>query len=481
MTSTTKKAQFKGSLEALLDELAPEKSAEAHTEAGGYQGATTHPTKDVDDRTDEASEGARSKENTEDNKSEPNRGKTVDETTPGPGAGQQSVQTDIGITSKATGEDPSAETEGTKTTKHDDGYKAPSSHPARTDNSELDGHKYASLEEEFFAFAKQAEDIGSQLLAEITSQAVTPAQKAAGGDEGNGKADPKGAGNPNSQAGGVGVQDGPITTDGKVNAKDENGANPAGKEAQAQPAAKAAEAAGYDLAGLFANLDIPVEDKQAADAFVIDQLQTVLTLAQQRAVKAAQFLHAHFKAAGEEGGEGGESEESEESEEGGPPAGGGGGGAPPAAGGGDAELMAMLGGGGGGGAPPPEAGGGGEVPGADSALAGMGGDGGGMGGGDDGGLAALEAALMQLGITPEQLMEALQGGGGGAGGAMGGDMGGGAPPPEAAMAGAGAGGMPPKLGAAKPAAKPAAKQAGHKQASPAMQAVIRELAQRSRS
>ena len=39
------------------------KRAEAHTEAGGYQDGTSHPVKDVDDRTEAAQEGARSAEN----------------------------------------------------------------------------------------------------------------------------------------------------------------------------------------------------------------------------------------------------------------------------------------------------------------------------------------------------------------------------------------------------------------------------------
>ena len=41
-------------------------AAEANTEAGSVGGATEHPVKDVDDHTDPADEGFRSKENDED-------------------------------------------------------------------------------------------------------------------------------------------------------------------------------------------------------------------------------------------------------------------------------------------------------------------------------------------------------------------------------------------------------------------------------
>ena len=86
--SMTKKANVIGAIEQLLQSVdaESEKSAEANTEAGGFQGGTTHPVKDVEDRTDDAEEGARSAENTDDVKTEPNRGQSVDETAPGPWA-----------------------------------------------------------------------------------------------------------------------------------------------------------------------------------------------------------------------------------------------------------------------------------------------------------------------------------------------------------------------------------------------------------
>src|SRR5687768_7765790 len=110
--SMNKKANLVGTIESLLKAVGAEstKTAEAYTEAGSYQGGTTHPVKEVDDRCEAASEGARSAENVDDVKNEPNRGAVVDNASEGPGEGQDSVQMNIGITSKATGEDSSAET-----------------------------------------------------------------------------------------------------------------------------------------------------------------------------------------------------------------------------------------------------------------------------------------------------------------------------------------------------------------------------------
>lgn len=416
MSGLIKNAGIIGTIEELLASLdSGEKKAEANTEAGSYMGGTTHPVADIDDRTDDASEGARSAENTDDVKSEPNRGQVVDETTPGPGAGQASVQMDIGMTSKETGTDPTAETDSVKPGKQDPG----SSHPARTDNDELDGHKYANDYEALRAMWKRAEDIGSQLCAQIATESRQPARKKA--EEGT-------AGSTNSQAGGVGVADGPRTEDGKIEAEDENGEN---------PAKESAAAAGADLANVFAGIgDISHEDKVAADAVVVDALQDVVSLAYARAEKTAALYSAYAaelqkKAEGEEagmdpammGGAGGGGEEI-------PPEllqqilaaqGGGAGGEMPVEGGGggedEAALMELLSQGGGGGGEMPAEGGDGE----DEAalMAAMGGEGGAgmegpVGNGGEGEigpeeLAMLEQILQQEGIDPSELEAALAG------------------------------------------------------------------------
>ena len=275
MSGLIKNAGLIGTIEELLASFnAGEKTAEANTEAGGYMGGTTHPVKDVDDRTEDAQEGARSAENTDDVKNEPNRGQTVDETTPGPGAGQASVQTDIGMTSKETGTDSTAETDSAKSGKQDPG----SSHPARTDNDELDGQKYSSDYARLRALWKRAEDLGSQLCAKIATDDFANTKKA----EGDKAPESGAAGSTNSQAGGAGVQDGPRTEDGKVNAKDDSGSNPA-KEA------------GVDLANIFAGIsDVSAQDKMAADAVVVDALSDVVAMAYKRAEKTAALYTAYL-------------------------------------------------------------------------------------------------------------------------------------------------------------------------------------------
>jgi len=137
------------------------KSAEAHTEAGGFEGSTQHPTKSVDDRTQAAQEGARSKENTEGVKDEQGKAsvdatpvakagsllknvgklaKKAEGTTPAAVTGSAADDhLQIGTKVAPTGDDPANETSSAKGGKEDPG----STHPARTDNDQLDGHKYA--------------------------------------------------------------------------------------------------------------------------------------------------------------------------------------------------------------------------------------------------------------------------------------------------------------------------------------------------
>jgi hypothetical protein len=463
--SMRKKAEIIGTIESLLKAVdadsvktAAAKKSEAYTEAGGYMGATTHPVKDVEDRTEAASEGARSAENTDDVKNEPNRGPVVDSVSAGPGAGQDSVQTNIGITSHATGEDSSAETDSAKDGKQDPG----SSHPARTDNEALDGHKYASKSAQLIAMVSQLEKLGENICAWISTNT----------EIGRKKAEESAAGSTNSQAGGVGVADGPITTPGKVEAKSDGGGNSAAKSTCSE---KISGQAGYDLAGIFANTDIATEDKIATDNMVVEDLAYVIETAVRRAEKCAEFYAAHFdprnqkRAEGDEseagksegsegsdgsgdasaagggapapGGEGGPSPEEEQllmqllqggegmgaegamgemgggGGEGGDPLAGAGGGAPP--GGDPMAAMGGMGGGagggdpmaamGGGGMPPggdPMAGGGAAPPGGDpmAAMGGGGGAGGGLEGADP---AMLQQILAELGIDPSQLQQKI--------------------------------------------------------------------------
>lgn len=110
------------------------KKAEANTEAGSYEGGTSHPVKAVDDQTEDAHEGERSSENSSDVKKQvPGGG--VDSSTDNPPK-QEGQQYDVGISSAATGEDPAHEDD-YKGTKEDPG----TSHPAKTE----DGEKYSSM------------------------------------------------------------------------------------------------------------------------------------------------------------------------------------------------------------------------------------------------------------------------------------------------------------------------------------------------
>lgn len=422
--------QKKANLTAVIDDLlrqieVREKSSEARTEPGGYQGASTHPSTKVDDRTSEATTGSRASENTSDVKADQGP-PSVENTKPGvDGSSQESKQYNIGTKVTSTGENPSQEDD-FKSGKDDPG----SSHPARTDNESLDGHKYAEAVSQLNQLVKKAEDLGTKLLADIAVEAEASAKEAGCG-------------------GGT---------------KKKPAAKPVAKKAEEEAPAETAEQkqaadAGYDLAGLLASIDMSQNEKQAADLMVMQTVADIFALADRRAEKAAQFYQGYFKAAAEDCDDEESKKKEEESGEAGNPTEGGSsdpaaaatpegagapGGAPPSASGGapsEEELMALLaggqqmgagdamgamaGGGGGGGAPPadplagggdplagggdPLAGGGGAMPPADPAAGGMppAGDPAAAAGGGD--AAALAAALAEMGIPLEQLQQLLAG------------------------------------------------------------------------
>ncbi len=256
-------------------------------------------------------------------------------------------------------------------------------------------------------------------------------------------------------------------------------ASQAGTKQASAPASgidpRLAAQAGFELAGLVNG----TWDKKAADAFVQGKTVEIIKQASDRADLFIHYANNFIKAAE------GEGEETPD-----PTAGAEGGGKPPApggeAGGGEGDMMAALGGGEG-----ADAGGG---------MGGAGGMGGGAGGGEDPEAIELAHILASLGVTPEQLEQAMAqqaaGGAGGAGGGMGGDPmgGGGAPPPGgggdpmAAMGGGGAppppggGGAPPPPGmevqAAAGARKQPATMTAEKKA--AVKSYITEIISRSR-
>ena len=388
MKQLTKKAALAGQIDDLLQSVAAEqarsKQAAANSELGSQGGETSHPSKDVDDRTKDVETGARFTEHSTDTK-ELVKAVSVDSTPESPNKGEDSPDA-IGMNPSSTGTDPTHE-------KDFRGGGAPdpgSSSPARTDNTALDDHKYASFSRDMRALMDQSSKIGSALLAKIAVDTGKPSAPA-----------------------------------------------PAPTPTPAVTATPSDKAAGKDLANVVGDFGLSPEDKQAADQMVVDSFEHILALADVRAEKLAEYYTGRFKRAEGEEEEGGEDPVPAEGGEdaaalaamggGGPPADGGGAGA----GGGISaeEILALLAGGqgmggdeaaaamGGGGAPGGPAGGGDEIA-ALLAAAGGGGaggmpaegggmpaEGGGAGGMDD--AAALQAALAQLGMSQQEVQAAV--------------------------------------------------------------------------
>lgn len=367
-------------IDRFLQEVAAteKKAAEAHTEPGSIGGPTEHPVKDVDDSTEEATEGSRSAENSADVKADQGApsventsenvaakkavdGKSENGSVNPPGTASAD-QLQIGTKKEPTGQDPSVETSSAKGGKEDpseapEGTVGHSSHPARTNNGELDGLKYAEMDLE--QLAKISSDLANDLLAAFVKESESC--DSSEGNKGNLKGDQHKL---------------DVDNDGKIEGSDlsklRNG------KSDDKEAADVAGQAGWELAGLL-NGDF---DKKAADALVRESLVEIIKTASDDADKVAEFLDAY------------QSELAKKAE-----------GEMPA--GVDPSALMAAGGGGEGGMPeeaPPM--GGGE-----------------MGGGDD--AAQLAAVLESLGITPEEL-EAAMAAEGGEGG-----MPEGAPMPEA--------------------------------------------------
>lgn len=345
-----------GTIEQFLSQVGGRtKQAEAGTEPGSIGGATSHPVKNVDDRTEPAKEGARSKENTSDVKED--QGKPSVEnaaeataksakdllagfakkaegavSTPG-SAADDHLQ--IGTNVQATGDDKANETSSAKAGKEDPG----SSHPARTDNDSLDGHKYAG-DDGLKKLAGDMEAIAGRICNAIVASAQQPTTKQAA------------AAQP---------------------------ARPAGVAPQT------AFQAGWEAAGL-------PQDKRAADAMVHQTFCEIIKTAGDDADNVIEYLDAFFGKQAE-----GELPPVDPSQMAGQPVEpmGGGGAGGGGMGGGD-ELMDALGGG--------------------ADAGGMGGGGPGGEGGGEGGVEDVLALMDQLGVTPEDILAASEEGGGGGGG-----------------------------------------------------------------
>ena len=356
------------------------KRAEANTEAGGYQEGTSHPVKDVDDRTEVAKEGDRGAENAKDVKEdqgpagvnsaavaksardilaglaksaampafiakkieekEEHKGKDEKKaesavSTPGSASDDQ-IQ--IGTNKQPTGEDPSNETNSAKSGKKDPG----SDHPARTDNSSLDGHKYAfdgnaSLEK----LASSLHECGNQLVAQIAHIAWN-AKRA--------------------------EEEGP------------HGEEHEKKETPEEEKAEHKEAADPELVQLVGReLANVMTDKRAMDYMVYDSLNNMIKTANLKATLVSEYLLGRMAELQKQA-EGDMMQEAMTSDA--PPTNAGGG--MPAGGGGD-EDAAML-----------------------AAL------GGGEGGGEEGSEHDVDLihALEQLGVSPEEFQQAMAQSGG---------------------------------------------------------------------
>jgi hypothetical protein len=443
-TKTASKGSLFDSLRALADEIQTEKAAAYGSEMdgqqkqaegptpsdpGGYQGPTSHPVKNVDNSAQEASEGARSTENTSDVKAD-NPGASVDatsEATPGQDE-QDQQQFNIGTQQSATGEDPSVEDD-YKGGKDDPG----TSHPAKTDNNALDGQKYASAT--FKEAHTKSTDLANQILADLANGFGEQLQvkQAEGGEggamKGHGDSDPNTetpTSNPSTEqdmkpvggdASGEHVQ--PGGGEGKPREGEAQG-EPSQEPTMAQKIAAAQQAvsgggqgqpgeqadqiaAGYELA---AALGI---NKEAAAVGVQNCIQQTIKDAQFDADLFGSY-YATFMDRMQKEAMGGDEETGEDHSAPGDDASGEG------AGGGEGDLGAMLGGGG------PE----------------MGGDPmGGLPGGEpseEEAIAELAAALEELGIP----LEALAGEGemGGAPPMGGPELGAGGPPPGMEVAAA---------------------------------------------
>lgn len=130
------------------------KRAAANTEPGSQGGATSHPSKDIDDGTFPASEGSRSSENSSDIKGNITNGGVDSSSDDFPS--QEDQQYNVGITSTSTGEDPSNEDD-YKSDKEDPG----TSHPAKANN----GEKYSSAS--FRQLRKMAESKANDILSDL--------------------------------------------------------------------------------------------------------------------------------------------------------------------------------------------------------------------------------------------------------------------------------------------------------------------------
>jgi len=171
-------------------------------------------------------------------------------------------QLQIGTKKEPTGQDPAVETSSAKAEKEDaaGGRLGNTTHPARTNNGELDGYKYAEMPLE--QLAKVASDMGNNLLAKLAELK---------GDQH--KLD--------------------VNNNGKIEGSDlaalRGGKKKEDHEEDEKEATDLAGQAGWELAGLLSGNF----DKRAADSLVQGTLEEIIKTASEDAYKVAAFLASY--------------------------------------------------------------------------------------------------------------------------------------------------------------------------------------------
>ena len=295
---TNSAIQSMQSIDRFLQEVAAteKKAAEAHTEPGSVGGPTQHPVKDVDDSTEDASEGERSAENeadvcadqgppcvdnTEENVAAKKAvdGKSEDGSVNPPGTASAD-QLQIGTKKEPTGEEPAVETSSAKGGKEDPG----SSHPARTDNEQLDSLKYAEMNTE--ELSKVAADLGNVLLAGLSKSAASCSSHNSDSDDDDDDSDEKEA----ELKGDQHKLD--ADGDGKIEGSDLAELRKDDDDDDEKEATDLAGQAGWELAGLLSG-DF---DKEAANSLVHASLVDMISTASSDAEKVAEFVTAYSQA-----------------------------------------------------------------------------------------------------------------------------------------------------------------------------------------
>lgn len=157
----TQKTNLFASLRNLTEAVGHYKSAAGNPpDPGSIGGATSHPVANLDNGCSPVTTGSRASEYESDIKKDQGAPGVDSVAELSVGNEQDSVQMNIGMTSKATGEDPAVE----------DAYKGGKDDPgsesaARTDNSSLDGKKYAK--HTFADMRKAASDVSNLVMADI--------------------------------------------------------------------------------------------------------------------------------------------------------------------------------------------------------------------------------------------------------------------------------------------------------------------------